>query len=179
MTKQLTLRSWDIPTFARHAIGFDSLFNRMDELMNRGFQETNYPYYNILKTDENHFAIEVAVAGFKEGEVTVKVEDGRLTISGESENEVQTTGRSGYQDKEKYATQNIALGTTGPVMVADGNPVYLFRGISTRNFTRTFALAEFVEVINATQENGVLRIELEKKIPEEKKPKDILINHVS
>jgi molecular chaperone IbpA len=53
----------------------------------------------------------------------------------------------------------------------------LHRGISSRDFEREFTLAEHVEVINASQQDGILTIYLERKVPEEKKPKSIAINY--
>ena len=70
MTRELTLRALDIPTIHRFGIGFDSM---IDELMrvNATQTNTNYPPYNIVKESEDRFAIEVAVAGFSEGEVSI------------------------------------------------------------------------------------------------------------
>jgi len=51
----------------------------------------------------------------------------------------------------------------------------LHKGIATRKFTRTFALGEYMEVSGAELENGLLRIIVERIIPEEKKPKTIKV----
>ena len=144
MTNQLTLRALDIPSIHKFAVGFDSIF---DELMRTSQVNTNYPPYNIVKQGEDSFAIELAIAGFKEGDVSIEVERNQLTVKGE---------------------QAVDL---------DNSVEYVHRGISARSFTRTWTLADHVEVTGAKSENGILVISLERKIPEEKKPKTIAINY--
>lgn len=146
MTRELTLRSLDIPSIHKFGIGFDNIF---DELLRLNAQQanTNYPPYNIVKYNEDSFAIELAVAGFREGDVNIIVEKNVLTINGEQ------------------------------TIVHDKEFEYLHRGISARNFTRTFTLADHVEVLGAKVENGILKIDLERKIPEEQKPKTIAISY--
>ena len=144
MTNTLTLRSLDIPSIHKFGVGFDNLF---DDLLNRTSQSTNYPPYNIVKQSEDAFSIELAVAGFKDGEVTITTERNQLTVKGEQVTDLDDT-------KE-----------------------YLHKGISARSFVRSWTLADHVEVIGATSENGILTISLERKIPEEKKPKTIAINY--
>lgn len=145
MTNQLTLRSLDIPSIHKFGIGFDSVF---DELLNRTAQgQTNYPPYNVVKYSEDTFAIELAVAGFKDGEVTITTERNQLTVRGEQ------------------------------VVELSESVEYLHKGISARNFIRTWTLADHVEVVSAKSENGILTINLERKIPEEQKPKTIAISY--
>lgn len=148
MTRELTLRSLDIPSIHKFAVGFDTI---IDELQRVSNQRDNYPPYNVVKHDDDHFTIEVAVAGFQEGDINITVEKNILTIKGEQAIKV-------YQEDE---TQ----------------PEYLHRGISSRNFVRTFPLAEHVEVIGAKAENGILMVELERQVPEEQKPKSIAITY--
>jgi molecular chaperone IbpA len=143
----LTLHTFEFPHLHRHAIGFDRLF---DEL-NRTFANSrsdNYPPHNIAQLDDNHFVVEVAVAGFKQDEVEVELKDNILTVKG-----------------EKVKDENA------PVIN------YLHKGLSARNFTRTFTLNEHVEVRAATIEDGVLAIALELVIPEEEQPKKIAITY--
>ena len=149
MTNQLTLRSLDIPAIHKFGIGFDNIF---DELMRINAQQANvnYPPYNIVKNSEDSFAIELAVAGFREGDINITVEKNVLTIKGEQSQELS--------ELEKEVE-------------------YLHRGISARNFVRTFTLAEHVEVVGAKAENGILKIELERQVPEEQKPKTIAITY--
>lgn len=150
MTNQLTLRSLDIPSIHKFGIGFDGIF---DELMRVNAQQSNinYPPYNIVKHDDDHFAIELAIAGFREGDIKITVEKNILTIKGEQR-----------QDLDELTTE----------------VEYLHRGISSRDFTRTFTLAEHVEVAGAKAENGILKVELERQVPEEQKPKTVAITYI-
>ena len=147
MTNTLTLRSFDIPSIHKFGIGFDNIF---DELMRVSSQQSqqNYPPYNVVKHDENTFVIELAVAGFREGDINITVDKNVLTIEGQQIESLDEL------------SQEIE---------------YLHRGISSRNFTRTFTLADHVEVIEAQSVNGILSITLERKVPEELKPKKIAI----
>ena len=144
MTNTLTLRSLDIPSIHKFAVGFDSMF---DELLRSTNQQSqgNYPPYNVVKHSEDTFSIEVAVAGFKEGDIDVEIEKNQLTVKGEQVIDVDT-----------------------PVE-------YLYRGISARSFTRTWTLADHVEVVGAEVRDGILTVSLERQIPEEQKPKKIAI----
>ena len=148
MTNQLTLRSLDIPSIHKFAVGFDNVF---DELLRINSQQTaNYPPYNIIKRDDDHFAIELAVAGFNDGDINITVEKNVLSIKGEKSQDLD--------DIEQV-------------------PEYLHRGISARSFVRTFTLAEHVEVTKASAESGILTIELERQVPEDQKPKSIAISY--
>jgi molecular chaperone IbpA len=140
----LTLRSLDIPSIHKFAVGFDNMF---DELLRTSQANTNYPPYNIVKHGDDSFAIELAVAGFKDGEINIQVERNQLTVKGE---------------------QTVDL---------DSQVEYLHRGISARSFSRTWTLADHVEVAGAKSENGILVISLERKVPEEQKPKSIAITY--
>jgi molecular chaperone IbpA len=80
MTKTLSLRSLDIPSIAKFGIGFDNLFDDLTRITNQ--QSLNYPPYNIVKTSEDEFHIEVAVAGFSEGEIEINLDNRLLTIKG-------------------------------------------------------------------------------------------------
>lgn len=143
---QLTLRSFDIPSIHKFAVGFDNIFDELSRI-NQQQSNTNYPPYNVIKHDDDHFVIELAVAGFREGDISITVEKNVLTINGEQ------------------------------TIVHDKEFEYLHRGISARNFTRTFTLADYVEVVGAKAENGILKIELERQVPEEQKPKTIAITY--
>ena len=145
MTKTLTLRSLDIPSIHKFGIGFDSLFDDLTRMTSQ--QSLNYPPYNIVKQTEDTFYIEVATAGFSEGEIEVNLDNRVLTIKGQVARDDDAT----YE--------------------------YLHRGISSRDFVREFTLAEHVEVVNASQKDGILKIYLERVVPEEKKPKTIAISY--
>lgn len=149
MTNTLTLRSFDVPSIHKFAVGFDNIF---DEIMRVSNQQStqNYPPYNVVKHTEDKFVIELAVAGFREGDITVTLEKNLLTIEG-----------------NRFETETNAE-----------TPVeYLHRGISSRGFTRTFTLADHVEVVDASSQDGILSITLERKVPEELQPKKIEISY--
>ena len=110
----LSLRSLDIPSIHKFAVGFDNVF---DELLMRTAQTTNYPPYNVVKHGEDKFAIELAVAGFKDGDIDVTVENNQLSVKGEKAIELNEGAE------------------------------YLHRGISARSFVRTWTLADHVEVV--------------------------------
>lgn len=143
-SRTLTLRALDIPTVHKFGIGFDSL---LDELM--GVQHTtgNYPPHNVIKTGDNTVVIEMAVAGFDEGEIDISTENSILIIHGQ-------------QNRSEPAHYE-----------------YLHRGLSSRDFTQNFRLAEHVEVLSATIKNGILTVELERIIPIDKMPKKIDIKY--
>lgn len=146
----LQLRSVDgLSNLHRYGVGFDRMFDSIDEILRINQQSnTNYPPYNMIKIDEDHYSIEIAVAGFKKGEVSIVVEDNQLKIEGK-----QTVN----SEVERH---------------------YVHRGISGRDFTRLFTLADHVEVTGASQDNGILTIMLERIVPEEKKPKQIAISYL-
>lgn len=106
---------------------------------------TNYPPYNIVRHSETMYTIEVAVAGFEETELDVEIIDNELVIKGD------------------HITEESA------------EVEYIHRGIAARNFVRTFALAENVEVKGATVKNGILTVTLEHIIPEAATPKKVAI----
>jgi len=141
MTTYVTI---DLPTLHRRFIGFDQFFNELERTFTATKQD-NYPPYNIIRTGENSFSIEVAVAGFAENELDVELRNRLLTVRGERKRDSDTEWE------------------------------YLHRGISGRNFERTFPLGENVEIKTATVQNGVLSVYLELIVPEEAKPKKIPI----
>lgn len=145
MTKTLTLRALDIPSVHKFGIGFDRMF---DELQRLTEQQSSYPPYNILKISDNQFVIELAVAGFSEGEIEIEVEKNILTIKGSKIKDVD-------EQPKEYVVKNIA----------------------NRDFDRTFTLAEYVEVVDAQVSNGILSVSLERKIPEAELPKRIAISY--
>lgn len=147
----LQLRSIDVPQLHRYGVGFDRMFDRIEEILRiNAAGNTNYPPYNMIRINENRYAIEVAIAGFKKGEVSIQVEENQLTIEGRQ------------------------------AEIVDGdNFEYIHRGISGRDFLRVFTLADHVEVVGAKQENGILTVELERQVPEEKKPKQIAISYLA
>jgi molecular chaperone IbpA len=132
----------DFTPYFRSTVGFDHLFSMLDQAADAS---NGYPPYNIARTDETHYSISVAVAGFAEKDLTVEVRDGVLTVTGKRDEAPNTSS-------------------------------YLYQGIAGRAFERRFQLAEHVEVRAAKLENGLLHIDLERVVPEEKKPRRIAIN---
>ena len=108
---------------------------------------TGYPPYNIVKVDEDNFQIELAVAGFSMDELVITLDKDQLIIEGH------------------------------PNEHEDDIPSYLHKGIANRTFLRTFKIAEHVEVKDASLELGILKITLERHVPEELQPKKIAINY--
>jgi molecular chaperone IbpA len=123
-------------------------FDRLASLMSsatRQDQGNSYPPYNILITSEDHYRITMAVAGFSENDIDITSEHNRLVVTGKGADEPEEQGE------------------------------YLHRGIATRAFERRFNLADHVNVVGASLENGLLHIDLEREIPEAMKPRTIKI----
>ena len=147
----LQIHTLDLPSFVnqvhRQTIGFDRMFDELNRQFANSRQD-NYPPHNVVKLDDTHYVIEVAVAGFAQDEVNVELKENVLTVTGEQ------------------AKRNNEI-------------EYLHKGISTRNFVRTFPLAEHIEVRGATIRDGILSIALEHIIPEAMKPKTIAITYAN
>ena len=130
------------------SIGFDDVFDNFESMVDsnmRVVSQTNYPPYNIVKIEKNKYDVEVALAGFSKEDVKVEVEDGKLIIE------------SVKSDKEEDK---------------DG---VIHKGISKRQFKKVWTLADDVEVNGAELKDGMLKVSMEKIIPEHKKPKSIEI----
>lgn len=123
-------------------IGFDKMF---DKLASSTPGQSNYPPYNIIKTEDNKYELELAIAGFSRDEIEIEVKDGVLSIEGRKD-------------------------------VEEGKN-YLHKGISARAFRRVFTLADTIVVKGADLADGILTVDLENIIPEEKKPKKIEIGY--
>ena len=144
MTRLTTL---DLSPFYRNSVGIDRLFDRMiHQIDTAAASTTNYPPYNIVKTGENTYEIQVAVAGFTQGEVTVNVNEGQLIITGEK-------GDTDLPEGHVYEHQGISAYVMGAI---------------ERN-------ADYVEVTDAASKDGILTVTLERQIPEAMKPKTIAI----
>lgn len=133
--------------FDKVFVGFDDQYNKLARIHDDLAKNIpNYPPYNIKKTDENKYVIELAVAGFAKQDIEIELDGDKMTIKGN----VQSDD-------------------------ADSMENFLFKGISNRAFTRTFALDDQVQVQGAEMLNGMLKIALERIIPEHRKPKKIEI----
>ena len=71
---------FEVDTFSRQAIGFDRLFDVMNNI--RG-KDVNYPPYDIIKKDEETFIIEFALSGFSKDDLNITVKENHLTIEGD------------------------------------------------------------------------------------------------
>jgi molecular chaperone IbpA len=140
------MRAFDFSPLFRSTVGFDRLFDLLDSAGQYDTTSQAYPPYNIERTDENHYRITLAVAGFAEKDLNVEVREGVLSVQGKRDETTQS--KSGY----------------------------LYQGIAGRAFDRRFQLAENVEVTGAKLENGLLHVDLERVVPEEQKPRRIQIN---
>ena len=111
-------------------------FEQLDRLVERTVKTGNegYPPYNIEQTSDESYRITLAVAGFRDEDLNITLEDRQLAIRGRQQDD------------------------------ADGR-IYLHRGIAARQFQRTFVLADGVEIIGASMENGLLFVDLKKSQP--------------
>ena len=131
------------------SVGFDSIFDEFDRVLESTERHnSNYPPYNIHKINENEFKIEVALAGYSKEDIELELKDSTLTVRN--------------KQKEKIVNEN----TNGMI----------HKGISTRQFERAFTISEDIKVKNAELKNGLLNIDLERIIPDEKKARLISIS---
>ncbi len=130
--------------FDKFFVGFEDQLSKMQKFHDDIAKNIpNYPPYNIKKTDENKYTIELAVAGFGQSDIDIELADGKLIVRGNITNET-----------------------------AEGEN-FLFKGIANRAFTRAFALNDEIIVNDAEMVNGMLKIALERLVPEAKQPKKI------
>ena len=134
-------------------VGYDNIFDHFERMFDDDFfgvnvPSVNYPPYNIVKTGENKYNVEVALAGFSRDDINVEFADGMLTIKSKDKKESEDTD-------------------------ANGNVIH--KGISKRYFSKSFTIADDVEINGAELKDGLLKVSLERVIPESKKPKLIEI----
>jgi molecular chaperone IbpA len=135
--------AFDFAPFRRSTVGFDRLFDMLEN-STLGQTQENYPPFDLIKEGENEYRIELAVAGFKPEELDVTAQQNVLIVSGRKKDESDEKGSD-----------------------------YIYRGIATRSFERRFALADHIQVRGADMRDGLLSIELVREIPEAMKPKKI------
>ena len=140
------LTTFDINRLTPYAVGFDKQFDRLWDYATHQAESTGYPPYNIQKTEDYKYEIEMAVAGFSKKDIEVEFAAGVLTVKS-------------VKDKDTGATDEYTL----------------YKGISQRNFNRKFTLADDIVVNEAKLDNGMLTIHLERIVPDEKKPQMIEI----
>jgi molecular chaperone IbpA len=126
-------------------IGFDDLFTRVEKAVTESAKLMAYPPYNLRKTGDNTYVIEMAVAGFGKSDIEITLDGDLLKIAGAANADATEEGE------------------------------LLFKGIAERAFERKFSVADTVVVKNAQMVNGILKVFLENVIPESKKPKRISV----
>ena len=132
------------------SVGFDDMFDHFESMFD--IPTVNYPPYNLVKTGDNKFDIEIALAGFNKKDIDVSVENGLLTIESKVKSVVNDSVGADAKDEEM-----------------------IHKGISKRYFKRSFTIADDVEVKGAELKDGLLKVSMEKIIPEAKKLKTIEI----
>ena len=145
-TLRNALQAFDYNHMTPYAVGFDRTFDRLFDYVTHQAESTGYPPYNIQKTEDFKFEIEMALAGFDKKDIEIEVADGVLAIKS-------------VKDKDTGSTDEHTL----------------YKGISQRNFTRKFTLADDIVVNGAELKDGMLTISLERIVPEAKKPQLIAI----
>ena len=135
----------DLQKMLGFSVGFDGLFNR---LSNVDTAQSGYPPYNIRNLNDLQYVVELALAGFSKSDIEVEVTDGTLTI--------------------RSVTAKDDDG-------ADNDENFVHRGIAKRTFSRQFNLSDDIIVKNADLQDGMLIVNLERVIPDEKKPRLIPI----
>ena len=137
------MRAFDFAPLWRSTIGFDRLFDLINETQR--LESDNYPPYDVLRTGEDSYRINLAVAGFSPDEISITAQQNKLTIAGR---------------KAEAAKPNHEV---------------LYQGISARPFERNFNLDDHVEVQGASCDNGLLQVDLVRRVPEAMKPRKIAI----
>jgi molecular chaperone IbpA len=137
--------AFDFAPFRRSTVGFDRLFDMLENSA-AGQTQENYPPFDLIKEGENEYRIELAVAGFKPDELDITAQQNVLIVTGRKNDESDQKGTD-----------------------------YVYRGIATRSFERRFALADHIQVRDADMKDGLLSISLVREIPEAMKPKKINI----
>ncbi|OUL58478.1 Hsp20 family protein [Pseudoalteromonas ulvae] len=140
------MRTVDLSPLYRSFIGFDHLASLMDAAA-RTDKQPSFPPYNIELIAEDKYLITMAVAGFNDNELHIETENNTLKV----------TGVKADKNADKPERN------------------FIHQGIAERNFERKFQLGDHVNVVGANLENGLLYVELERKIPEALKPRKIAI----
>ena len=134
----------DTNSLNRAMLGFDDLFNNFEQRF-ASHLNNNYPPYNVVKTGDNNYEIQLAVSGFNKEEISVEVNQDQLVVRGERIREDDPTHE------------------------------YLHRGLASRDFTRSWTLADHMIVETGSIKNGILTVYLKRLIPESLKPRQITI----
>jgi molecular chaperone IbpA len=137
--------AFDFAPYRRSTVGFDRLFDMLEN-SNLGQSQENYPPFDLIKKGENDYCIQLAVAGFTRDEIDITAQQNVLIVS----------GRKSDENEQKQGD-------------------FIYRGIANRSFERRFALADHIQVKGADLKDGLLSIDLVREIPEAMKPRKINI----
>jgi molecular chaperone IbpA len=137
--------AWDLRPYTKLSVGLDEFFDELARMSAVSQPDSNYPPYNIIKYNDDTFAIELAVAGFDLDDIDIDLEGNHLIVSGT--HKVRDTLEINY----------------------------IHRGISSRNFEKTITLGNYIQVNGATMKNGMLTISLVRIVPDELKRRKISI----
>ena len=132
-----------------YSVGFDNMFDHFGRMFEDDMFDIsvpNYPPYNIVKVKDNHYNIEVALAGYSKKDIEVNYENNMLTIK-----------TADQKSEDKKEGENI------------------YKGIAQRMFKKSFTIADDCKVTGAELKDGLLKVSLEKLIPEHKKARTITI----
>ena len=135
--------AFDFSPYRRSTVGFDRLFDMLENSGGAQAQE-NYPPFDLIKLGDNDYRIELAIAGFTPDEIDITAQQNVLIVSGRKSDETE-----------------------------QGDGDFIYRGIANRSFERRFALADHIQVKGADLKDGLLSIELVREIPEAMKPRKI------
>lgn len=141
------MTSYDLSPLFRSTVGFDHLSRLIDSAFKQDERGISYPPYNIAKLSEDEYEIDMAVAGFKESDITITAQENVLKVAGSVTEKSEDEGKA-----------------------------YLHRGIAARSFERSFSLADHVKVTEAQLADGLLKLKLVREVPEASKPRQIAIN---
>lgn len=139
------MRGFDFTPYRRTTVGFDRLFDLLENSARQANGE-NYPPFNIERLSEDRYRITIAVAGFKRDELEITAQQNLLQVKGRKEEPSETSGAT-----------------------------FVHLGIANRGFDRRFELADFVRVESADLADGLLTINLLREIPEAMKPQTVAI----
>lgn len=139
------MTTFDLRPLFQTTVGFDHLANMFNAMDAMHHKQTNYPPYNIIKLGENTYKIVMAVAGFAKEDLSVVLHENDVTIKTIS---------------DKAEEEGLE---------------YLHRGIANRAFEKKFQLADFIQVRRVNLQNGLLEVFLERIVPDEMQPREILI----
>jgi molecular chaperone IbpA len=128
------------------SVGFDNVFDHFERMFEDDFRVSvpNFPPYNIVKTGKNTYDIELALAGYNKKDISIDFEDGILNI------------KSIKDEKEDKEDDGV-----------------IHKGIAKRYFSKSFTIADDVEIKGAELKDGLLKVSLEKIVPESKKARTI------